>query len=520
MKLRALSVATCCALASVIVPAGGTGMMAGQGVAPLVAVANAQGFGGLTDATISPGQPLIYSLPSTVKDLRVTEGSQYATFVQTEASDGRGSWHLTFVDEIVPGTYTLGYSWTEAGETRTDSMRVTVKNYALNYKPDKPLILDPGGVVTITPSGYAPAGTKVQFHSTPLEIAGTNTPGEVHLQVPANTHPGEYTVGLTVIYPNHTTQEAEIHLTVASRNIMFPESADIARSQTVWVYASGYIKPWPTEASIRAVPSASAKGLISTEVNGPRVTLKADPQAPLGEHTITFIVKLPGQQPLVREMTVNVTPHEFFRFPERTELHPGALFDLRDIELPEGATMKGDAGSSKYIRVVQRPGRLEIQTAKTIPQGEHKVYFHISYPGQPDTTKVLHLYVTDEDDTPTTQPTSTTTSPTTTTPTAPEPTEPTSPETPGSENSPTETNGVCIEPPAGYAVPLAWAIPLLGLAAVHFPLPGLPQPVVSYQDGLGTNVSMGIGAVLSVIAIASAIAYGVSCYGTPAPQEQ
>ena len=80
-------------------------------------------------------------------------------------------------------------------------------------------------------------------------------------------------------------------------------------------------------------------------------------------------------------------------------------------------------------------------------------------------------------------------------------------------------DSACVEPPAGYAVPLAWVIPLLGLAAVHFPMPGLPQPLASYQEGLGTNVSMGIGAVLSVIAIASVIGYGVSCYGTSTGQE-
>lgn len=200
-------------------------------------------------------------------------------------------------------------------------------------------------------------------------------------------------MGLTLTYPNHTTQEAEIHLTVAPRKITFPASVNLARSQTVWVNASGDVPPWPEGGSIRAVPSSSAKGLISTEVDGPKVTVKADPQAPLGEHTVTLIVNLPGQQAIVREMTVNITPHEFFTFEECYEARPGALLNLDTIVLPEGAVMKVDAGSNKYLRVIQRPGRLEIQIAKTIPAGDHNVYFHITYPDQPETTKVFLLRV-------------------------------------------------------------------------------------------------------------------------------
>ena len=630
MKLRALSVAMCCALASVIVPAGGTGVVPGDGAGSLVAVANAQSFGGLADAALSPGQALKYTISDTVTDLRVTAGNQYAKFVQEDANDGKRTWLLRFAESIQPGTYTLGYSWTEAGETNSGSMRVTVTNYSLSYKLEEPLILLPGEGVTVTPTGHAPAGTKIQIHSTPLKVTSTKKPGGVHIQVPAEAHPGEYTVGLTLTYPNHTTQEAEIHLTVAPRKITFPASVNLARSQTVWVNASGDVPPWPEGGSIRAVPSSSARGLISTEVDGPKVTVKADPQAPLGEHTVTLIVNLPGQQAIVREMTVNITPHEFFTFEECYEARPGALLNLDTIVLPEDAVMKVDAGSNKYLRVIQRPGRLEIQIAKTIPAGDHNVYFHITYPGQPETTKVFLLRVGGKCVKETTTPETTTpSSPETTTPAAPtvttdptdptppetpnptEPTEPTTPETPGSENPPAlesavfpssvsisssgtsvirpvrgtlrdstrpkitapegwtvtvkdgalnvtpvqgatqgiigvevggktqyitvtvtaddpanpgwntsgATSGACVEPPAGYAVPLAWVIPLLGLAAVHFPMPGLPQPLASYQEGLGTNVSMGIGAVLSVIAIASAIGYGVSCYGTSTGQE-
>lgn len=167
MKLRALSVAMCCALASVIAPAGGTGVVPGDGAGSLVAVANAQSFGGLADAALSPGQALKYTISDTVTDLRVTAGNQYAKLVQEDANDGKRTWLLRFAESIQPGTYTLGYSWTEAGETNSGSMRVTVTNYSLSYKLEEPLILLPGEGVTVTPTGHAPAGTKIQIHSTP-----------------------------------------------------------------------------------------------------------------------------------------------------------------------------------------------------------------------------------------------------------------------------------------------------------------------------------------------------------------
>lgn len=76
-----------------------------------------------------------------------------------------------------------------------------------------------------------------------------------------------------------------------------------------------------------------------------------------------------------------------------------------------------------------------------------------------------------------------------------------------------DTTGACVAPPAGYALPLAWGIPLLALAAVHVPVPGLPEPIAQYQKGLGEGVSGAIGALIALVAVASAIGYGVGCYG-------
>lgn len=79
-----------------------------------------------------------------------------------------------------------------------------------------------------------------------------------------------------------------------------------------------------------------------------------------------------------------------------------------------------------------------------------------------------------------------------------------------------DAQGACVASPAGYAVPLAWGIPLLALAAVHFPAPGLPEPIAQYQESLGTGTAGAIGAFIALIAVASAIGYGVGCYGQQA----
>ena len=79
-----------------------------------------------------------------------------------------------------------------------------------------------------------------------------------------------------------------------------------------------------------------------------------------------------------------------------------------------------------------------------------------------------------------------------------------------------DAQGACVASPAGYALPLAWGIPLLALAAVHVPAPGLPEPIAQYQEGLGEGVSGAIGALIALVAVVSAIGYGVGCYGQQA----
>jgi len=79
-----------------------------------------------------------------------------------------------------------------------------------------------------------------------------------------------------------------------------------------------------------------------------------------------------------------------------------------------------------------------------------------------------------------------------------------------------DAQGACVASPAGYALPLAWGIPLLALAAVHVPAPATPAPIAQYQEGLGEGVSGAIGALIALVAVVSAIGYGVGCYGQQA----
>lgn len=295
-------------------------------------------------------------------------------------------------------------------------------------------------------------------------------------------------------------QTTILPLTVKKREIKFPTLLTINRGAKTTIKAGGYVAPWPSEATIRT--GVSDRYMTATP-HGSTVDISVADDAPLGEHTVTLFVDTPGQTTQISTVTIQVGPHQFFNFEDAFHVHAGAVLELQDLLLPEGAEVvrvQADTG----IRVIHRPQQpITLQLGSNLAAGEYSIDFYIDYPGQDRVKKTMKLVV-DAEDGSSTKPDE-----------QPSPTKPG--EKPGATPEPSPLPGApagaCVAPPAGYAIPLAWALPLLALSAVHLPLPGLPEPIAQYQKNIGENVSGAIGIVTTLIAVVSAIGYGIGCYG-------
>lgn len=516
MKIRALLVSVSCGLALVAPPVTPNAALSG-GVIP---VAHAAGFSGLKDIALSPGGAVIYSLPEEVTSLTVTTGSDLASLSQTQ----KGNWRLQLSPTTRPGTYTLGIR-AKIGDTVSDStVRVTVGAYELNYKPETEIELFPGQKIRVAPTGLVPDGTEVDVGDTPMTVTTKDSgkeKGAIAVAVPPNAHPGHYDIPLTVRFPDTTVQTTILPLTVKKREIKFPTLLTINRGAKTTIKAGGYVAPWPSEATIRT--GVSDRYMTATP-HGSTVDISVADDAPLGEHTVTLFVDTPGQTTQISTVTIQVGPHQFFNFEDAFHVHAGAVLELQDLLLPEGAEVvrvQADTG----IRVIHRPQQpITLQLGSNLAAGEYSIDFYIDYPGQDRVKKTMKLVVDAEDGSstkPDEQPSPTKPgekSGTTTDPGSRDGTKPTKPEekpgpTPEPSPLPGAPAGACVAPPAGYAIPLAWALPLLALSAVHLPLPGLPEPIAQYQKNIGENVSGAIGIVTTLIAVVSAIGYGIGCYG-------
>lgn len=289
------------------------------------------------------------------------------------------------------------------GSTDEANAKVTVTK-----KPDNQIYSPGFGSITVQANRSAktpaieglPEGTKFALAEGAPDWASIDNKGAVQLNPDGEVDAKDYTVPVTVTYPDGTTDNAELKVTVTERAIN--EIHDPTYSDVTVKQGDEETAPAPTDVTEGAKFAAGEGAPEWATVNEDgSVTVKPGLEVAGGKYTVPVRVTYPDTS--VDDTTVNITVTVKPTNEKYNPTYPGA--DVKqggEITVAPPADVADDAefargeGAPEWA-TVNEDGTVTLKPGKEIELGEYDVPVVITYPDGSTTTTTLKVTIKEQD---------------------------------------------------------------------------------------------------------------------------
>lgn len=289
------------------------------------------------------------------------------------------------------------------GSTDEANAKVTVTK-----KPDNQIYSPGFGSITVQANRSAktpaieglPEGTKFALAEGAPDWASIDNKGAVQLNPDGEVDAKDYTVPVTVTYPDGTTDNAELKVTVTERainEIHDPTYSDVTVKQGDEVTA-----PAPTDVAEGAIFEAG-EGVPSWITVNPDGTVTAKPGTDVEAKEYTVPVKVSYEDGSGDDTTVNITVTVKPTNEKYNPTYPGA--DVKQggettvappADVADDAEFARGEGAPEWA-TVNEDGTVTLKPGKEIELGEYDVPVVITYPDGSTTTTTLKVTIKEQD---------------------------------------------------------------------------------------------------------------------------
>ena len=308
--------------------------------------------------------------------------------------------------DVKPGDYTVPVVVTYP-DSSTDNAVVNVtvkekgKSLAEQHDPQfGETTVEQEGAATIAAPEGLPEGTKVAAGEGVPEWVTVKEDGSIETKPTRETEPKDYTIPVTVTYPDGTTDKAELKVTVTERainEIHDPTYSDVTVKQGDEVTA-----PAPTDVAEGATFEAG-EGVPSWITVNPDGTVTAKPGLEVEAKEYTVPVKVSYKDGSSDDTTVNITvtvkPANEIHDPsfEDVSVKPGETVTSKvSGDTGEGAKFTAGEGAPEWA-TVKPDGTVTLKPGKDVEPGEYTVPVEITYSDGASSTVELKVNVEKQD---------------------------------------------------------------------------------------------------------------------------